>query len=124
MAILTALFVCVCLSLKRYISISVALSEQSYNPFYQIPKIEKYIQHFLHLLGVYSFVVIIHPSHIYFLSNNKIPQMFIALYPLNGIMLLRIFIIYSLLNYLSLPNLLILTQAHSYNKKLPLYLIS
>ena len=37
----------------------MAISEdnQPYEPFYHIPSVEKNIEHFLHLLGVYHFVI-------------------------------------------------------------------
>ena len=36
---------------------AVSEDNQPYNPFYHIPNVEKHIKHFLHLLGVYHFVI-------------------------------------------------------------------
>lgn len=46
--------------LKGYCPISLmAISEdnQPYEPFYHIPSVKEHIEHFLHLLGVYHFVI-------------------------------------------------------------------
>lgn len=45
---------------KRYCSISlmgVSEDDKPDKPFDEIPQIEKYIKHFLHLLGMYLFVI-------------------------------------------------------------------
>lgn len=54
------LLVVISLPLKRYCTISLmAVSEddKSDKPFDEIPQIEKHIEHFLHLLGMYLFVI-------------------------------------------------------------------
>lgn len=54
------LLIDISLPFKRYCPISLmAISEdnQPYEPFYHIPGVEEHIEHFLHLLGVYHFVI-------------------------------------------------------------------
>ena len=54
------LLIGISLLFKRNGSISLmAVSEdnQPYEPFYHIPNVEEHIEHFLHLLGVYHFVI-------------------------------------------------------------------
>ena len=54
------LLIGISLPLKRYCPISLmTISEdnQPYKPFDEIPQIKEYIEHFLHLLGMYLFVI-------------------------------------------------------------------
>ena len=36
---------------------TVSEDNQPYEPFYHIPNVEEHIEHFLHLLGMYHFVI-------------------------------------------------------------------
>lgn len=36
---------------------TVSKDNQPYEPFYHIPNVEEHIEHFLHLLGMYHFVI-------------------------------------------------------------------
>ena len=48
------------LPLIRYCTVSlmaVSKHDKPYKPFDEIPQIEKYIKHFLHLLGMYLFMI-------------------------------------------------------------------
>lgn len=48
------------LPLKRYCTVSlmtVSEDDKPDKPFDEIPQVEKYIEHFLHLLGVYHFMI-------------------------------------------------------------------
>lgn len=54
------LLVCISLPLKGNGTISlmaVSKHDKPYKPFDEIPQIEKYIKHFLHLLGMYHFMI-------------------------------------------------------------------
>ena len=54
------LLVCISLPLIRYCTISlmtVSEDEKLYEPFDEIPQVEEHIEHFLHLLGMYLFMI-------------------------------------------------------------------
>lgn len=54
------LLIGISLLLKRYSTIgfmAISKDDKPYEPFDEIPQVEKYIEHFLHLFCVYHFVI-------------------------------------------------------------------
>jgi hypothetical protein len=71
------LLICISLLLKRNGTISLmAVSEDDKpdKPFYNIPQVEKHIEHFLHLLGVYLLMVERYITNLFVSSCEENPE--------------------------------------------------
>lgn len=65
------------LPLIRYCTVSLmAVSEddKSDEPFDKIPQVEEHIEHFLHLISVYHFVIKSHVTNLFVSSSEENPE--------------------------------------------------
>ena len=53
---------------------TVSENDKPYKPFDEIPQVEKYIKHFLHLLGMYLFVIEGHVTNLFVSSCEENPE--------------------------------------------------
>lgn len=53
---------------------TVSEDDKPYKPFDEIPQVEKYIKHFLHLLGMYLFVIEGHVTNLFVSSCEENPE--------------------------------------------------